>query len=74
MGSPSARVAPLPRPAELDQYAGLWVAVVDGKVVAAEETSHRLALTLNKMDHRKRKRAVVEFVRPTSDSYIVFTG
>jgi hypothetical protein len=72
--SPTARVAPLPRPSELDQYAGLWVAVVDGMVVAAEETSHRLALTLDRMDHRKRRRAVVEYVHPTADSYIVFTG
>jgi hypothetical protein len=43
-------------------------------VVAAEETSHRLALTLDRMDHRKRRRAVVEYVHPTADSYIVFTG
>jgi hypothetical protein len=45
-----------------------------GPVVAAAETSHSLALKLHDMDHRKRRRVVVEYVRPTTDSYIVGAG
>lgn len=68
------KVAPVARPAEFAMYEGLWVAVVDGKVEAAEETSHRLALKLHGMDLRKRRRAVVEYVRPTGDTYIIGVG
>ena len=68
------RVPALPRPAGLDAYVGLWVAVRDGKVVAAAETSHQLALQLHDMDHRKRHRTAVEYVRPSGDSYIVGAG
>jgi hypothetical protein len=67
-------VQPLPRPKGLDQYEGLWVAVLDGDVVAAEETSHALALKIHAMDHRRRREISVEFVRPRSDSYIVGVG
>ncbi|HEV7719724.1 MAG TPA: hypothetical protein VGO60_00480 [Iamia sp.] len=62
------------RPAGLDRYADMWVAVVDGEVVAAEPTSHALALKLHDMDHRKRRRAVTEYVRPTGDAFIVGAG
>jgi hypothetical protein len=72
--NPDARVAPLPRPAILDEFAGMWVAVIDGEVVVAEPTSHSLALRLHDMDHRRRSRAVVQYVRPTTDSYIVGVG
>lgn len=68
------RVTPHSRPAALDAYEGLWVAVLDDEVVAAEETSHKLALKLDGMDHRKRNRVVVEFVRPSANSYIVGVG
>lgn len=68
------RVTPVPRPASLDRYEGLWVALVDGDVAVAEPTSHRLALKLHDMDHRKRRRAVIEYVRPTSASFIVGAG
>jgi hypothetical protein len=58
----------------LQRFEGMWVAVIDDEVVAAEHTSHKLAQRLHGMDHRKRDRAVVEFVRPTGDSYIVGVG
>jgi hypothetical protein len=58
----------------LENFAGMWVAVVDDEVVAAAATSHALALQLYQMDHRKRRRAVVEYVRPTTDAYIVGAG
>jgi hypothetical protein len=48
---------------------------MDGdEVVAAAETSHRLALALHVMDHQKRARLVTEFVRPDGDEYIVGVG
>lgn len=71
---PARRVAPVPRPADLVRFAGLWVALLDGEVVAAEPTSHTLALRLHDMDHHKRSQLVVEYVRPTGDSYIVGVG
>jgi hypothetical protein len=48
--------------------------VADGNVVAAAESSHQLALRLHDMDHRKRRQVVIEYVRPTTDSYIVGAG
>jgi hypothetical protein len=71
---PGTRIAPVPRPPALEAYAGMWVAVSDGAVVAAAPTSHRLALTLHDMDHRKRHRVVVQYVRPATDAYIVGVG
>ncbi len=68
------RVSPLPRPARLARYEGLWVAVIGLEVVAAAETSQQLALMLNDMDHRRRSQVVIEFVRPTTDSYVVGAG
>lgn len=70
----SHKVPPIPRPAELARFEGMWVAVIDGHVQVAEHTSQRLALKLHEMDHRKRRRAVIEFVRPSSSSYIVGVG
>lgn len=68
------RVVPVPRAAALDRYVGMWVAVIDGEVVAAEETSRALAYRLHQMDHVKRGRAVMEYVRPASAAYIVGAG
>jgi hypothetical protein len=68
------RFRALPRPAELDRYVGCWVAVLDGEVITAAQSSHELAVKLHDMDHRKRARAVVEYVRPRSDAYIVGAG
>lgn len=67
-------VGPVPKPNDLDRFEDMWVAVIDGEVIAAEPTSHALAMTLLRMDHRRRERAVVQYVRPASDSYIVGVG
>jgi hypothetical protein len=71
---PRRAVAPLPRPQLLETYDGLWVALDGEDVIAAAETSHALALHLHALDHRIRARAVVEYVRPASESYIVGVG
>jgi hypothetical protein len=52
----------------------MWVLVVDGEVIAAEPTSRALADRVRRMDHGKRARAVMEYVRPASDAYIVGVG
>ena len=67
-------VQPIPRPDALERFEGMWVAVRDGEVVAAAPSSHQLAVQLRAMDHRKRAHVSVEYVRPTSDSYIVGVG
>jgi hypothetical protein len=72
--APRPRLAPEPRSPGLSKFEGLWVAVIGDEVVAAEKSSHALALKLHEMDHRRRSRAVVEYVRPTGDSYIVGAG
>jgi hypothetical protein len=58
----------------LDTYEGCWVAVANGEVVAAAKTSHQLALDLRALDHRKSRAAVVEYVRPSGDAFIVGVG
>jgi len=68
------RIRPVPRPRMLDDYDGCWVAVANNKVVAAAETSHQLALQLQALDHRISRAAVVEYVRPSADTYIVGVG
>ena len=70
----TGKVGPVRKPDMLERFEGMWVAVIDGEVVAAEHTSHALALKLFNMDHRKRAKAVVQYVRPASDSYIVGVG
>lgn len=69
-----AHFKPEPRPSNLDGLEGKWVAVENGRVIQAAETSHELAVQLHAMDHRRRRRVVVEFVRPDSDSFIVGVG
>lgn len=67
-------VAPIPRPDSLHGLDGKWVALVGDKVIAAAETSHQLALHLHSMDAHLTSRAVVEYVRPGGDAYIVGVG
>lgn len=67
-------LAPIPRPAGLEGFAGMWVARIGDDVIAAAPTSRELAYTLHTMDHRKRAEAVMEYVRPSSDAFIVGAG
>ena len=70
----SGPLAPIPRPAGLEEFEGMWVARIGADVIAAAATSRELAYTLHKMDHRKRAEAVMEYVRPSSDAFIVGAG
>lgn len=55
-------------------YEGKWVALVGDVVAASADTSGNLAVALDQLDPGERERAVVQFVRPTSDSFIVGAG
>lgn len=64
---------PAPRLRELDEFIGRWVAVKDGHVVAAAESSKALVYEVHKLG-TKGKGAVVQFVPPPSRSSMVGVG
>lgn len=64
---------PVPRLRELDDFVGKWVAVKDGKVVAAAESSRALVYEVHKLGSRAEG-AVVQYVPPPSDSAMVGVG
>jgi hypothetical protein len=71
--SPRA-LEPVRRLPELDRWAGMWVAVKRGEIIAAAETSSQLTHRLREMG-LSAKGAVTEFVRPGhEDSYAVGIG
>lgn len=58
----------------LDEWVGHWVAVKDGEVIAASETSADLAYRLKTMGSRAEG-AVTEYVRPgREDAYAIGAG
>jgi len=60
---------------ELDQWAGLWVAVKDGKVVAAASSSVELVHELHKLRPvGAGKGAVAQYVPKPSDSVMIGVG
>ena len=72
--TPGRRLKPVPRLPELDRFVGHWVAIKDGKVIAASESSQDLAYELHKLGPRAEG-AVTEYVRPgRDDAYIVGVG
>lgn len=68
------RLAPVRRPEALEAFMGKWVAVEAGDVIAVADSSKALAYKLHKLDHQRRARATIEFVRPNSDAFIVGAG
>ena len=66
----------LPRerqPEELRHYAGLWVAVKDGEVVAVSGSSLGLVSEVHNLGDRGRG-AVAQYVAPHSDSIVIGVG
>jgi hypothetical protein len=61
------------RPAELDQFVGLWVAVKDGEVVACAPTSRELVPRLRDLGDVGRG-AVAQFVPYHSDAIMIGVG
>jgi hypothetical protein len=63
------------RSPELDRFAGLWVAVKDGKVIAAAGSSVDLVKELNKLRPVGAGRgAVAQYVPRPSDSITIGVG
>jgi len=66
-------IEPLSRPAGIDSYEGQWVAVKDGRVVAAAPHARDLVILVRDMGEEGSD-ATVEFVAPPSDSFMVGVG
>lgn len=58
---------------ELDRYIGKWVAVKEHHVIAFGDTSSDLALKVRDLGDKGRG-AVMQFVQPTADAFIVGVG
>lgn len=65
------KLTPVPYPQELYGLEGKWVAVRDGKVVAAAETSRQLVA---RMREQHIVGARVQYVAPPEDGYKVGLG
>jgi hypothetical protein len=75
MGKRGARreIEPVPLPAGLEQWEGLWVAVKDGDVVAAAHNSRDLVVEVRKLG-AAGERAVAQFVPPRSEEIVIGVG
>jgi len=64
---------PEPRLAGLDAFEGMWVAVLDGEVIAAAPTSRALVYEVRKLGPRGDG-AVAQYVRGIETSFMVGVG
>lgn len=64
---------PVPRPAELDEFVGRWVAVKDGKVVAAALNARELVPQIHALGEAGHG-AVAQYVPYPSDSIMIGVG
>lgn len=69
----SKPLPPVPRPASLEPFVGMWVALKDDQVLAAAKTSRELVYEVHKLGDRGRG-AVVQYVSPPSSSFMVGVG
>ncbi len=67
------RIEPERRLADLDRWIGLWVAVKNGKVIAAAPNSQDLVPKLQEMGEKGRG-AVAQYVPPPSDVIMIGVG
>lgn len=67
------RVPVVRRDPALSRWSGLWVAVKDGEVVAAAETSHALVKKVVELGPAARG-AVAQFVPEPSDATVIGVG
>lgn len=67
------RVAPERNPADLDRWAGQWVAVKDGRVVASAPTSRELVPAVQALGDAGRG-AVAQYVPEYSDVIVIGLG
>jgi hypothetical protein len=66
-------VEPVPAPSGLDSYEGLWVAVKDGNVIEAAETSSQLVFQLRRRGETA-KGAVMMRAPKRTDAIVVGLG
>jgi hypothetical protein len=67
------RWIPERRPFDLDEFVGCWVAVKDGKVVAAAHNARELVPRIHELGERGRG-AVAQYVPHPSDSVMIGVG
>ena len=67
------RVEPERRPVGIDRYAGLWVAIKDGEVIAASENSRDLVPMVRSMGQAAAG-AVAQFVPRYTDAIVIGVG
>lgn len=67
------RVDAAPYLEDKKRFENHWVAVKDGEIVAAAETSRDLVVEMRRLGSRAAG-ATAEFVRPAADGYIVGVG
>lgn len=70
---PHHRISPVPHLDELDNWIDHWVAVRNGRVIAAAKSSRELAYELHKLGPQADN-AVTQYVRPPADGFIVGVG
>ncbi|HWL36830.1 MAG TPA: DUF5678 domain-containing protein [Frankiaceae bacterium] len=68
------RGAPVPQSPSLEPFRGQWVAVANGKVVAAGKDSRELAFRLSKLPDSVRRAAVMQKVHKPSSEILVGMG
>jgi hypothetical protein len=74
MGKQARRkVEPERRPAGIDRWAGLWVAIKDGKVIAASENSRDLVAEVRSKGPAGEG-AVAQYVPQRSDDIMIGVG
>lgn len=64
---------PIRRPPAYEEYEGEWIAVLQGKVIAHAPKSADLLEQVRALG-REGEQAVVEFVSPPSDTWLVGVG
>lgn len=69
---PEAPLKPMRYLSELDRYVGKWVAVKGGHVLTYADTSTDLAVRLRQREDARG--AVIQFVRPEVNAYVVGVG
>ena len=70
---PDGYIPPLRRPEGIEEYAGQWVAIASGKVIAAAGSSRELAVELRALGGEGQD-AVMQYVRPPVAGYIIGVG
>lgn len=72
-GRPARHVEPERKLPDLDRWAGMWIAVKDGKVIAAAYDSRDLVPMVRQLGEAG-KGAIAQFVSPHTDEIVIGVG